>query len=352
MAFRYLSFLAAAAALIAPAAAARADAVYFVPTGIETFDGTSWSGITLGMTTQEGIKQQFRNGRGRFMPALPSVELRQDDGSTFPWRVDALYPTKDKQATLDAVSLTYRGEERGAPSLSRLASALGEGGEERFPAERFEDWRIVAYPRRGVLLFVLGDRVPLVLLGAPERIARAAEMLEREAPPITERIDPHAGKPRVVQFDSVDVSLSLKDFRPRNESRLKRDLEELLRRASAGGVLEFSYSGSGSYELSISGNKDEDKDRTGSVSCTITGETPYGPVRASSYESFKIKSRQSGEDRYLEDTDYMDAVYEAMRSAERDIAGQVRRQGPPPIEEERREAWRRLIQICLSRYPE
>lgn len=348
MPFRYLSFVVAAAVMIAPGAA-RADAANFVPAGIEAFDGASWSGITLGVTTQEGVKQQFRNGRGRFMPELPSVELRQADKSPFPWRVDALYPTKDKKATLDAISLTYRGDEAGAPSLSRLAGVLGNGSEERFPAERFEDWRIVVYPRRGVLLFVLGERVPLALLGAPERIARAAETLEREATPITERVDPHAGEPRVVRFDSVDVSLSLKDFRARNESRLKRDLEETLRRASAGGVLDFSYSGNGSYDLSISGNKDEDKDRTGTVSCTISGETVYGPVRASSYQSFKIKSARSGEDRYLEDTDYMSAVFEAMRSAERDIAGQVRKQGPPPIEEARREAWRRLIETCLSR---
>ena len=238
--------IAAAAVLTLTTAAARADAPYFAARGIETFDGVSWSGITLGVTTQEGVKQQFRNGRGRFMPAVPSVELRQEDRNA-PWRVDALYPTRDKKATLEGICLTYRGDERSAPALPWLESALGEGSEERFPAERFEDWRIVVYPERGVLLFVLNDRVPMALLGAPDRIARAAGTLEREEPPVIERSDPHEGKPRVVKFDSVDVSLSLKDFRAKDESRVKRDLEEMLRRASAGGVLEFSYSGSGSY---------------------------------------------------------------------------------------------------------
>ena len=325
-------------------AAAHADAPGFIPQGIETFDGAAWSEITLGVTTQEGVKRQFQNGRGRFMPDLPSVELRQSGGN-IPWRVDALYPSKDKQATLGSVCLSWRGDERSAPPLSQLQNTLGNGGEERFPAERFEDWRIVAYPRRGVLLFVLGDRVPLVLLGLPARIAGAAATLEPKESPVAERVDPHAGEPRVARFDSVDATLSLKDFRAGNESRVRRDLEEMLRRA--GGAMEFSYSGSGSYTLSISGDQDDDKDKTGSVSCSFSGETVYGPVRASSYESFKIKRAHGSDTRVLEDTDYLSAVLDAMRSVERDIAGQVRKQGPPPIEEERRGAWTRLIGICL-----
>jgi hypothetical protein len=339
---------ATAALIMTPVAAVRADAPYFAPQGIETFDGASWSGITLGVTTQEGVKNQFRNGRGRFMPAIPSVELRQQDDNA-PWRVDALYPTKDKQATLDGICLTYRGDERGAPGLSRLRGALGDGGEERFAAERFEDWRVVAYPKKGVLLFVLDGRVPMALLGTPGRIARAAETLGKEEPPVTRRIDPHEGKPRVVTFGSVDASLRLKDFGAKDESRVKRDLEELMRRASAGGVLEFSYTGDGAYSLSITGDHDADKDKTGSVSCTLSGRTVYGPVRAYSYESFKIKRAGAGETRTLEDTDYLSAVLLAMRSAERDIAQQVRKQGPPPIEEERKRAWERLIEAYRSR---
>ncbi len=330
-----------------PITATRADAPHFAARGIETFDGTSWSGITLGVTTQEGVKKQFRNGRGRFMPAIPSVELRQQDDNS-PWRVDALYPTKDKEATLDGICLTAR-HEHGAPSLGRLRGALGEGGEERFPAERFEDWRVVAYPKKGVLLFALGDRVPMVLLGTPGRIARAAETLDREEPPVTERVDPHEGKPRVVKFGSVDVSLRLKDFGARDESRVKRDLEELMRRASAGGTLEFSYAGNGSYSLSITGDHDADKDKTGSISCTLSGETAYGPVRAYTYESFKIKRTGSGETRALEDTDYLSAALLAMRSAERDVTEQVRKQGPPPLEEERRRAWERMIETYRVR---
>ncbi|MES2462949.1 MAG: hypothetical protein V4671_20385, partial [Armatimonadota bacterium] len=76
---------------------ALAEPPAFAADKIEAFDGRTWGGLTLGVTTQDGVKQQFRNGRGDFST---SVEVKQEKENTVPYRVSALYINKEKNATL------------------------------------------------------------------------------------------------------------------------------------------------------------------------------------------------------------------------------------------------------------
>jgi hypothetical protein len=331
---------ASALAAVAVFAPARADGpASFVADKVERFDGKSWSGLTFGAVTQDGIKKQFRNGRGEFSS---SVELQQDGSQGY--KVSALFPSKDKNAKLDGIAIRFKSDSDGLP-LDGLTQSLGDGGETFFPADaRYEDWRVVAYPSRGVLLFAVGDRVPLVLLGEPARIAEAATLLGKDETPVTEYVDPHKDEPRVVTFGSYDVDFDISgDLRVRDREGERRDIEREIRSSSrAGGDLRYDPGASGSYKVSVTARNKRDKGGDGSVSVSISGSGPYGAISASGYESFRI-DRTDEDTQELEDTRYNQAVYAAMREAENDLAQKLRKQGPPPIDSFRRAWWDKVI---------
>lgn len=342
---RRLAFGGALASLTLTVAAAAFSAAppAFVPDKIENFDGRSWAGITLGVTTQDGVKKQFKNGRGDFSS---SVELQQEGAQGY--KVSAIYPNKDKNATLHAIGIKHANDSDGLP-LDRLAETLGPGEELYPPQERYEDWRVIAYPQKGILAFALNGRVPLLLMGHPDRIAETASaLLTKEALAVTEYVDPHRDEPRVLTFRDIDIDFSLRgDMRVRREYEEKRDIERDIRSATRpGGLMRWDPSASvGAYNVSVSANYNADKRKgDGSVSVSISGMTPYGQISASSYESFKVEERdRDGSRFYLEDTRYNRAVDTAMREAEAELEQKLRKIGPPPVETFRREWWDRLV---------
>jgi len=327
--------------VVAAVSAAASAPPWFVADKIEAFDGAEWAGLKLGVTTQDGVKKQFRNGRGDFSS---SVELEQD--GTQGYRVSAIYPNKDKKAPLHAIAVKYVSDADGLP-LDKLVEALGPGEEMYPPQERYEEWKVVSYPQKGLLLFALGDRVPLVLMGYPDRIAEAASaLLTREPLPVTEYVDPHRDEPRVVTFRDLDISFSVRgDLRLRNESEERREIEREVRSAlQPGGGLRWDPSAAGgAYRISVTGSYNNNKNKgDGSVSVTISGITPYGQVSGSGYESFTIDGTSEATQE-LEDTRYNRSLAAAMREAEADVAQKLQKVGPPPLESFRRGWWDRVV---------
>jgi len=304
------------------------NAPFFSPAKIDSFDGKSWAGLTLGETTQDGVKHQFQNGRGDFST---SVLLEQQDSKNVPFRVSALYPNKDKEARLDGICIKYKSDQDGIP-LTKLQAALGDSGRTLYTARRFEEWEVVAYPKRGIILFVVGDHVPMILMGDATRVANTLFMLKEQAPPILNYADQFRDVQHLLTFSRVDVSFSLKNIGFYDQDREKRSIERDMRRARGNGFIQYDSSApyGPSYEVSITANYSKDKGGDGSVEASIHGNGPFGPLSASDTETFKIDKRDG--DRHMEDTRYDRALEDAMRSAERQIAQKVRDQQPPPME--------------------
>lgn len=312
----------------------------FLPDKIEAFNGKNWAGLTLGATTQDRVKQQFKNGRGDFST---SVEVRQEKDGTVPYRVSALYVNKDKNAILDGICIRYKNDGDGIP-LEKLEAAFGEPGEVRYAEHRYEDWKIIAYPKRGILLFVLKDKVNMLLMGYPDRVANTYPMLSSaSAGDIEDYEDQFKDRERVLLYADTDVSFDLKDITLDNQSREKRDIERDLRRASSSRYLRYEpgASTSGSYRISVSARYDRDRDKDGTVTASLSGAGPFGPLSASKSVTFRL--HKGDNDARLEDTRYDRAITEAMRGVESDMIRQVERQQPPPVQTVRRVDWDKII---------
>lgn len=333
-------FVIGSAILCAPRPVAADDLPYFAADKLERFDGKSWAGLTLDHTTQDGVKHQFRNSRGDFST---SVLLEQEGGKDLPYRVSALYVNKDKDATLQGICIKYKSDADGIP-LEKLQAALGGAGEVRYPARRFEEWKMVAFPDRGVIAFVLHDKAPLILLGVPSRIAAALSVLpaEGDPPPIENYTDLFRNRERILRFGDTDVSFSLKGIPLYDQSREERDIRRETKNASEGGYLRYDPTvTNGTYRISVTAKYSADKGGDGSVEASLSGQGPFGYLSSTQTESFKIDKGAS--DRKLDDTRYSRALADAMQEVERDMARKVRTQQPPPVETVRLADWNRVL---------
>lgn len=316
-----------------------ADPPPFAADKLEAFDGKTWAGLTLGVTTQDGVKRQFRNGRGDFSS---SVEVKPEKEDTVPYRVSALYINKDKNATLDGICIRYKSDNDGIP-LEKIEAALGGAGEERYAEHRYENWKVIAYPSRGILLFVLKDRVNMLLMGYPTRVANAYPMLRETAADLEKYEDLFRDRERVLTFSDTEVTFDLKNISLDNQSREKRDIERDLRRAASSRYLRYEpgTSAGGSYKISVSARYDRDKDKDGTVTASLSGAGPFGLLSSSKSVTFRLY--KGDDDARLEDTRYDRAITEAMRDVESDMIRQVEKQQPPPVQTVRRGDWDKIV---------
>jgi hypothetical protein len=315
----------------------------FTPDPIERYDGTRWSGITLGRTRQDEVRKQFKSGRGDYDPAVELVPERP-----LPYKISVLFATRRKEATAEAVVLKWK-EERAGTLLSELVRALGEReAEERFTEGRYEDWRYVLYPERGILLFAIQDRVPLILMGQPERLTRLLRNLPTRATRIINYRDPREDQPKRATYGDYEVRLDMKGMEVENRDRERRNIERDLRDPyESGGRLTYRPGDSGAYRVTITGRYSKDKGGSVEAYVSITAGGPFGEVSASNTESERI---ERGRDRvYLEDTRYERTLNLARRKAERELISKLERQGPPPISDQRWATWNATVESYRSR---
>ena len=89
----------------------------FVPQAIESFDGRSWGGLTIGQSTTDDIKRAYATSKGAIRPE--AMLLPQPEGSGV--RVDALMHGRGGGSVLQGFRVAYAD---GAPILRDLADRL------------------------------------------------------------------------------------------------------------------------------------------------------------------------------------------------------------------------------------
>lgn len=318
---------------------ARADD-FFAPPKISEFTGSQWGKLTFGQSSQEAVKRDWKNGRGDFRN---SVELKTSD--SLPYKISALFPNVQKNATLDGIVIRWRDENNG-PLLADLKTALGDestGMVMRHPSVRHENWEMAAWPQKGVFALLLGGRVAWVLLGSPGKIAAVSSHFTGEPVSITPVPDPAIGKTKEVVYGSVQAAFDLKNISLDRKDRERDDTESDLRRAGDGGSrepLRYRRDSEGKYEITVYAHSRDDKDTDGRVSAHLTGTTVYGKIDVSSDETFKV---EKGKHR-LEDTPFYRAIVKAERNVEEKAGQALRAQGPPTPNAVRNGQWNQIVE--------
>jgi hypothetical protein len=339
-----------------------AQAGYFRSAAPETFDGLRWAGLTIGQTTNDDLKKQFRTETGAFRREAFRF-ARQPDSNDDP-RVEAILD--GSRGVSRVIGFLLRYDEGDGPDPARLAERLNEKPARFYPeGDRYDEWHIKAFPDHGVALVVVGgdededDRrgpvhVLYLLLCRPESLADLVSRWQRRPSPVVDARTRLREKPPVLEIGAVDVSLSLKHVsltRTRDvEDDLERSIEDDLSRYARrrDEALVFRRSGKGTFRVSLSAEFNSPR-RTTSVNATasIEGETAYGRVSASGYGSDKIEERGLADKEnpvWRSGRNFERAFDEAVRDALREAEDKIRKVRPPDPETARRDSWLAFVQ--------
>jgi len=302
------------------------------PQPLATFDGKSWSGLTLGAITDGDIKKRFQTDKGAIRPEALKLLTVKDSGV----RVDALLDGRGEKATMRAIRLAYD-----APlDLEKVGQDLKEVPVPMYLRERHEDWRVLAYIDRGVLAVEIDGRCDTFFLCRPDMVGTALRDFTDRASQVTAPRDPGEAWDRIIRFGFTSSSVSLGsnkpdwmdgDWRRRLGRRMENEAESV-RETS----LRYSSSGDGRMSIGVTSDKfDKDGEANFTVSASLSAESPYGRIDKSSSRSRKLGD--SYERKLIQLFD--DVVYDLAR----DLRYAIQRMGPPPREESRKKALDRLM---------
>lgn len=256
----------------APSAQAKNRPMWPIPP-LSGFDGARWGNLQIGRTTLGVLRQNYETGKGAYER---SMELTQPKNT--PLRVDLLWNKRDKEEVLAAITVRFAAEGARWSDVDKLFQ--GAAAENGYVQGRFEDWRVVRWPSRGVAAFAMRggetETVPLLVLAAPDALGALQNRLVPNAP-VEEYVDEFANEPKRVEFGTIEIDLDDDLELSRREASRTRDA---IKNAYAGGTLRYERGGEGSYRVNVSGSK---KATGGSVSVSVSieGEGPYGSVSAS-----------------------------------------------------------------------
>lgn len=313
----------------------------FQPAPLASFDGRSWSGLVLGQTTFKQLRPHFETKGGDFERSTV-LELPKNCGLC----VNCLWNKRGKDEVLSAITLRYSRFTPSQEQLERAFDPTASEGEAIYRRGRFEDWRVVRFPRRGVTAFQLrsGDvyATPLLVLSAPTSLARLSQTLVDEETGVERFVDPHEGESKIGEFGEVSV-----DFEGREAAdvpeRVRFHIEDNLHEASAGGTLRWIRGGAGFYKMSVSASRAKDGESGSfSVSTQIEAHGPYGTIRVTGSGSQRWKR----EDEDLPRTPasaFERAVREARRDAESKFQRAMLASGPPSLGSLRETQWLQLV---------
>lgn len=328
------------------ASASFADRPLFSPPPLSTFDGSRWGGLVLEQMTFKDIRPHYETGDGAYEL---STELTLPKNSGV--RIDCLWAKRNKDKVLTAITVRYLGLTPSSEQLEKAFDPDATEGEALYLRGRFEDWRIVRFPRRGVTAFQLRDganySTPLIMLSSPRNLSRLSPPLESEETPVEERVDPMADAPRVGEFGEITVDFdgSETDDIP---AWVRSDLRNEVRDVSAGGTLRWQRGAGGYYRMKVSGTRNK-KSAGGSfsVSTEIEALGPYGVIRTSSsdYESWKPENDESNR---TPSAAFNRAVRDSRRDAEAKYQKAMLASGLPTIEAVREDRWRELITLLRA----
>ncbi len=341
--FRFAPLILTAALACASLAAPRPQ---FSPAPLASFDGSHWSGLAFGQTTFKDIRAHYDTGGGDYDRST-QLTLPKNSGL----RVNCLWAKRGDDEVLTAVVLRYSGV---TPSSDQLQSAFDPDatqGQALYKTGRFEDWRVVRFPQRGVTAFQLRDggnyTTPMLVLSAPDSLARLSQPLVDQETPVEERVDPMADEPKLGEFGDITVTYDgdETDIIP---SRARSDFRDELHDVSAGGTLRWSRGSAGYYHVRVSGTTDK-KGEGGSFSIAtdIEAQGPYGLIHTSgsSYERWKLND---GNDSRTPAAAFDRAIREARDDGESKFQTAMAASGPPSIESIREDQWSELVALLRA----
>ena len=326
--------VAASASVLCLSNCVAADKQFLDPQPLQTFDGVSWSGLSLGQTTPADLRKQYRLGPGGYDPSL---QLAQPKGAVL--RVDALFAGRSKTSVTSCISLQYQPGH--GPDLAAIKAAAGEE-QDYYLRGHLEDWRISEFPKRGIVLFVLsgpgGPEVVQALLLAPAAVEQGVPGLTTDVCPVEARIDPNAGRPKVAEFGNANVTFDVQGIALKDADKQKSDVVAQIQGATARGTLHYRDGADGTYAVTIKVSCDAKGACSETVSASINADGPYGPASGGSTMFLPVVPAVGGT------VDYSIALAGVMVEAEKQFAADIRGQGPPPLEQVRETAWTKILE--------
>ncbi len=311
------------------------------PQPISQFDGRSWSGITLGVTTDDDLKKTFGVNKNPIRPEAVYVKTVADA----PMRLDALLDGRGGKAKVTALRLEYPGR---APSVVELETSLQEKSVAFYAVDRYEDWSVRVFPSRGIAAFVMGEkefmRTSLILLMQPTRLGDLVNSLRREQPtPVTAYNPRFTDDDLLVTYGDISVSLTSSSVDFQRKRDVEDDIEDELRRRSRARFMDYSSRGAATMNASVSVRWDERR-QTYTIDATVSlaGRNALGNVSASGNQSEKW-TRIANKPRITSSRDILNVVDDARTELERNFDDAVLRQRPPTKEQIRAAQWAALI---------
>jgi len=312
-----------------------ADKPEFALPSIAAFDGVHFGPLTLGTTTASDVKGSLKIDKNGANSIPWSLRLSTPKGGGY--RVFAIFSgPSDKTDTLDAVLVQYEA----GPSLDAVRNDFEEKGQDFYQTDRNSDWALVDFADKGVVGFVKdierGSTVAAEMVMSPEVLKDGFLDLSTTPTEIVPVPDPHAGDPKVAPFGTIDISTSSLsgDLRLRREQI--HDIRDDIKLAGARGTIYYEeHDSSGSYDVDFSGDYKWDKGGSVTVTVTISGNSPYGPISAKGDATKNLdKNERVGDFNY-----YRGALHDARASAEKNFAYAMLKAGPPTPADTRRMAW-------------
>lgn len=272
----------------------------FDPRGLETFDGTSWSGLTLGQTTENNVKDKLRTKKNSAFP--DALALEQPDESDV--QIDLLFGPGGGDSRLQAISIRCLGD---GFSLASVERAMRISGQAHYEKERPEDRRFVLYRNRGVLLLVVDEQVRQILLAPADKLAHWADSATSESETLIQSPYPTGTHtPLLVEFGQIKYDYNLDDRVSLDRSAVEKELNEQIQGLSGGGLLRYREGAPGKLVMHLTvqngttspggkgGKRSNDVPATAKAICEIRGAGPYGPVDVSFQQENALKSGGSG----------------------------------------------------------
>ncbi|CAN5341238.1 hypothetical protein BH11ARM1_BH11ARM1_14520 [soil metagenome] len=322
-------------------AAAYSSAQSFIdPQAISTFDGSSWSGLTLKRDTDSDIKKLFKTERGAVRPE--ALKFVADKGAVV--RVDALLDGRGGKAVMRAIRVEYLGKE---PSVMDMTDAFDEQPQAYYQTDRTEDWHLEAFPDHGVIAAVFGSgtgkNVICYILTSPERVGVVTRQFSSKETRVQPPHDPGEDWNRIVNLGSVYADIDLDNSRPEYmNGRWKDDLKESLLdearnyrgRAIRGG------GNNGMLNIRLTADRFRDDSAQFRIALSLSGKTPYGDISKFANQSLTIeRSHRSRSVTLLRD---------ALDDLDSDVMRQLKSFGPEPIEAARGRAMQEIYKLASA----
>ena len=314
---------------------------------ISSFDGKTWGGLTIGESTTADIKKQFKTSKGAIRPE--AMLLPQPKNA--PVRVDVLMIGRGADSVLSGFRVAY--SDAGV-DLKALSTALKLEPETYYPREHFDDWRMEAFPERGIVVFVEGsgrtERASLVLLCAPFHVRDVIAGCDHQPTRPRDILDVYPDDKRIVEIGNVSVDISCgKGIKLDKSDEVARNFERHFRRIRAPREIDIHSGSTGtlSAKVDISFSAKDSK-ATVNAAIDMAGTTQLGRVTASGQSSDTYREDSLAPVWYgsgkLERT-----VYDALDKVFAQMSDRVRKQPLPTPAALRLRAWDTMIDQGTSK---